>query len=397
MKILALADIYPMLDRNGAELRFFSILKALSVRNAAYFCALQLKRKENEIGKEVADKYRRLLVEVGVRVLDESVISALKSGSYDAIYFPYFSTASHWINEVRFYQPGARLIVDNGDIHFRRMRSKAALTGNPEDLAIAEQDKVRELSVYARADVVIVVSPEDEATLKDELPDQATFLIPNIHVIPMNPSRSERDRNTLVFVGAYTHPPNVDAVQYFVNEVLPLIVVAIPDVRLRLIGFAPPPEVLALSSDNVEVLGYVEETAPFLDSSYISIAPIRFGAGVKGKIGDAMAHLLPVVTTSIGIEGFGLTPGENILVGDTPEQFAKAVIKLLSDNVTHERVARSGFEFIRGTFSEEIIGRRIDDFILKLDTYQIKPLPRHVHLRKLFYCWLERVLLWRIS
>jgi glycosyltransferase involved in cell wall biosynthesis len=207
----------------------------------------------------------------------------------------------------------------------------------------------------------------------------------------------ERDRNALIFVGAYTHPPNVDAALFFVNEVLPLIVAAKPNVRLRLIGFAPPPEVLALASDEVEVLGYVEETAPYLDSSYISIAPIRFGAGVKGKIGDAMAHRLPVVTTSVGVEGFGLTPGDNILVGNTPREFADAVIRLLVDDALHEKLAQAGFDFIRQNFSEEVIGRRIGDFVGMLDSYPVQLLPVQIRIRQSIFNWLERTLFWRFK
>ncbi|MDD5389291.1 MAG: glycosyltransferase [Gallionellaceae bacterium] len=395
MIILALADTYPMFDRNGAELRFFSILKALSGFTEISFCALRPALKEKEIGKENARRYRLQLEGAGVHILDDSALSALKKGGFDAVYFPYYTTAEHWIDTVRFYQPKARLIVDNGDIHFRRMRSKALLTGDPADMAIAERDKHVELSVYAKADVVIVVSPEDEATLREELPDQATFLIPNIHTLPASHVSCSRDKNSLIFVGAYTHPPNVDAVLFFVNEVLPLVVEAKPDVRLCLIGFAPPAEVVALASDSVEVLGYVAEMAPYLDSSYISIAPIRFGAGVKGKIGDAMAHHLPVVTTSIGIEGFGLTPGENILVGDTPQAFADAVIQLLDDAVLHDKLAQAGFEFIRNHFSEEVIGRRIADFIGMLGTYSVRSLPLRTRTQMLITDFLDRTLLWR--
>lgn len=397
MNILALADIYPMIDRNGAELRFFSILKSLATKHAVYFCALQRIKKEKEIGKDASERYRSQLDLVGVHVRDEGVLSVLKSDHYDAVYFPYYTTARHWIDEVRFHLPEARLIVDNGDIHFRRMRSKALLTGNPEDMAIAERDKIIELSVYSRADVVIVVSPEDEATLHEELPDQATFLIPNIHVIPAIPNRVERDRNKLVFVGAYTHPPNVDAALYFVNEILPIVVAAHPTVCLSLIGFSPPPEIMALSSDNVEVLGFVEETSPYLETSYISIAPIRFGAGVKGKIGDAMAHHLPVVSTSVGIEGFGLVPGKNVLVGDTPEEFAEAVIRLLKDGELYNKLAQSGFDFIRCTFSEEVIDRRIDNFVGRINAYKVKKLPLKLRLRKSILNLLDDSLLWRFK
>lgn len=397
MKILALADVYPMFDRNGAELRFLSILKALAIKGDVYFCALQLARKAREIGDEAVQRYRLNLRNAGVTVLDESASKILKGDRFDAIYFPYFTTAAPWIESVRIYQPNARLIVDNGDIHFRRMRSKALLTGDPHDMEIADHDKRVELSVYARADVVIVVSPEDESTLREELPAQPTYLIPNIHALPATFGSVTRERNTLVFVGAYTHPPNVDAVIYFVNEVLPLVIAAKPAVRLRLIGFAPPPEVLALASDHVEVVGYVSETAPYLDASWVSIAPIRFGAGVKGKIGDALAHRLPVVTTSVGVEGFGLVPGVHILVADTPPCFADAVLRLLDDDDLHVRLAQAGYEFIRDHFSEEVIGRGIADFVSKLDAYEIKRLPVATRYRRLGRDWLERTLLWRFG
>src|SRR5581483_10434832 len=96
---------------------------------------------------------------------------------------------------------------------------------------------------------------------------------------------------------------------YFTSAILPKIVDAVPDVKLRIVGNAPPEEIVRLASQHVEVVGYVPDTKPYLQKSVISVAPLRFGGGMKGKVGEAMSYGLGVVTTSFGAEGFGLTAG----------------------------------------------------------------------------------------
>jgi glycosyltransferase involved in cell wall biosynthesis len=184
---------------------------------------------------------------------------------------------------------------------------------------------------------------------------------------------------------------------YFCGEIFPLIVNAEPDVRLRIIGSSPPGEIAALASDHVEVLGFVPEVKPFLETSAISIAPLRFGGGIKGKIGEAMSLGLPVVTTSTGIEGFGLQPGIDALVADNPGDFAGAVIRLLRDRRYLEQVRMAGHRFIGNHFSDRAVKRRVDTLLAQLDSYPVKRMAlAPIWLRRAKEQW-ERHVGWRLK
>jgi glycosyltransferase involved in cell wall biosynthesis len=184
--------------------------------------------------------------------------------------------------------------------------------------------------------------------------------------------------------------------RYFCGEILPSVVAAVPDVSLRIIGSSPGPEITGLASSHVEVLGFVPETRPYLETSAISIAPLRFGGGMKGKIGEAMSFGLPVVTTSTGIEGFGLEPNVDALVADTPGEFADAVIRLLRDRDYLERVRMSGYRFIREHYSEAAVKTRVDTLFAKLDSLPLKRMAlAPTLLRKAKESW-ERHVGWRL-
>ena len=155
-------------------------------------------------------------------------------------------------------------------------------------------------------------------------------IVSNIHDVPA-PGPGFADRRGLVFVGSFGHVPNVGAITSFVEEVWPRVRAAVGDMTLTIVGPKPPAEVQALAGEGITVTGWVPETRPHLDAARISIAPLRFGAGVKGKIGEAMSLGLPVVTTTVGAEGMGLVDGEHALVVDDPDAMAAAIVRLHGD------------------------------------------------------------------
>lgn len=157
-----------------------------------------------------------------------------------------------------------------------------------------------------------------------------------------------------MFLGGFNHPPNVDSVVYFAEEIFPLITSKLPDICLYIVGSNPPREVLSLQSSNIKVTGLVPELTPYFESSRVFVAPLRYGAGVKGKIVQSMAHGLPVVTTSIGAEGMGLIDGENALIADTPQEFAAQVIRLYNDEELWYRLSANSIKHVEKNYSYEV-------------------------------------------
>lgn len=396
MNILIISAWYPMPDRLGGDHRFFRLLEGLLGAHRLTYLAFSPESQAEKYGSDETRRYREDLAKAGIGLLPPGVRAGLQGARYDAVFFQNYFHALPWLDEVRTFQPHARVVVDNGDVAYRRFFSKAELTGDAADYAKAEQIKREELDAYRRADAIIGVSQDDLDVVKKEIPDVRAFIIPNIHPIPAL-TKGEKKRNTLIFVGSFLHPPNVDGMVWFVNDVLPIIMATRPDVRLQIVGYGPTPEVLALASPHVEVVGYVPETAPYLESAYISVAPLRYGAGVKGKIGEAMAYRLPVVTTNVGIDGFGLTPGHDVLVGDDAQTFAAHVLRVLEDPMLHENLAEAGFQFIQGRFSAEAVQTRVDEMMAALPSLPIRRLPLSRRWPLLWEEFLDRHVRWRFA
>lgn len=265
----------------------------------------------------------------------------LRRGRYDLALLSFFNVAEQYLPLIRAHSPLTRVVVDTVDVHHVRERRGAELTGDPVALAAAERTRQREQAIYRAADAIVAVSRQDAEAITALAPEVPTFVVSNVHR-PVAESPGFDARNGLVFVGGFPHAPNVDAVLHFHREAWPLIRSSLPHVPLTLVGNRPPAEVIALAGDGVTVTGWVPDVAPYLDAARVSIAPLRYGAGVKGKIGEALSHGLPAVTTSIGAEGMGLVDGEHALIADDPSEFAAAVVRLYLDRELWVRVREGG-------------------------------------------------------
>jgi glycosyltransferase involved in cell wall biosynthesis len=152
-------------------------------------------------------------------------------------------------------------------------------------------------------------------------------------------------------------------VLFFMREVYPRLGQTLPNVRLDIIGDNPSADIAAYNSETVRIRGYVPDIEPYLRDARVFIAPLRFGAGIKGKVGEAMAHGIPVVTTSIGAEGFGLTHGLDVMIADDPAAFAAAIAQLYSQRELWETIARNSRRRIEKHFTPEVIAETINNSI----------------------------------
>lgn len=360
--LLVISDCFPQPDQASGDLRFFTLLSLLARKYKLVLCAL------NADGTSIPrnDASARF-GQAGITLGEIDLPNVLRHFKPDIVWFEFYHQARpDYLQLLQRHSPKAHIVVDSVDVHFNRLDARARLSGKTEDEATAKEIKTRELAAYASADMVIAVSEDDRQLIQGELPGIATQVIPNIHAVPAFPDPKKRRYGELVFVGGFKHDPNVDAMVYFCRDVMPLITAAHPETRLKIIGSNPPSGIQALASDHVEVIGYVPETAPYLESAYISVAPLRYGGGMKGKVGEAMSYGLPVVTTTFGAEGFGLQPGKDLLVGDTAEAFAAQVIALLDDADLYSRIAKSGYDFIESHYSVPAVGRLLDSCLENL-------------------------------
>ena len=399
MKILILAGVIPRRDRSAGSYRFNNILRILSTKHQVLLHPFDLEWQIAYYGESDTDLYRLELENRGIRITSgewANLNALLREERFDAMFFEHYSSLNGILDHIRFWQPGAVCIVDSIDINFSRLAAKARLTNKPEDFELAQKVKRDELTAYRAADVVITVSESDVALLAKEDPDIKTRVIPLIYSVPPLSSRPDSPIRNIVFVADFDHDANVDGIVYFCRQVLPLVVRRFPSARLRIVGSSPPAEVLDLAGPNVEVRGYVKDLNAVYDSSDIAIAPMRFGGGLKGKVAEAMAHGLPVVTNTVCLEGFGLTPGENVMVGDTPDEMASAVASLFEEpTLLYQAVREKGWEFVRANFSQETVSTRLDELVEQLDRYPRKRLSVWKRLSRTIRLFMERYLLWR--
>ncbi|MGE5625979.1 MAG: glycosyltransferase [Bacillota bacterium] len=263
---------------------------------------------------------------------------------------------------LRRISPETRIIYDTVDLHYLRERRQAEVEKNPLMAERAERTRQDELKLIRGSDAVIVVSPVEQELLAREATEA------NVHVvqlvIPEEPEGPGFDaRRDILFIGGYQHSPNVEAVLFFLREVFPSIRRQLPELKFLVMGSRPPAEIRELASEHVKVLGFQKDIAPYFNACRLMVAPLRFGAGIKGKLGTSFSYGLPVVSTSIGAEGMYLQHGREVLIADDPREFADAVVRLYSDKELWNRLSRAGRELVRARYSPEVIRRGLAEVI----------------------------------
>lgn len=268
----------------------------------------------------------------------------------DAVMLCRYPVADQYAALVRRHAPQAKLLFDTVDLHFLREQRAAEVSGSAALARRAEHSRRHELALVAASDASFVVSPHEAGLLARAAPQARVELLSNVHEVHGRHAPFA-DRRDLVFIGGFGHPPNADAVRWLVTGILPRIRASVPDMRLHVLGDVPDDARRELSGDGIELHGRVDTLAPYMDGCRVSVAPLRFGAGVKGKVNMAMSWGLPVVATVIAAEGMQLVDGEDVLLADDADAFAAAVLRLYHDEALWLRLSDGGLANVRRHFS----------------------------------------------
>jgi GT2 family glycosyltransferase len=346
--ILVIDHHLPMPDRDSGSLRMFQILKLL--RKLGHWVTF--------LPDNLADipPYTGELQKRGIKVLHYPYVKKVRDyliahgSEFDVVMLSRCQFARKHIADVRSYAPQSRIIFDTVDLHFLREESEARLTGDPETRRKAQETKQREYALIDQSDETWVVSNAEQRLLEEEWPGKSIQLVSNIVDVPGSGTPFALRRDWL-FIGGFQHPPNIDAVFFFLKEIYPLVRERLGDAKFYIIGDKAPPEIVALATERIVVAGLQRDARPFFDSVRLSVAPLRFGAGVKGKINQSMAFGVPVVATSIAVDGTELRNREDILVADEPEDFAQALIELYESEELWNRISENGLKKTRALYS----------------------------------------------
>jgi len=350
-RVLVIDATTPMPDRDSGSVRLFELLRLLIEEG----CAVTF-FPENGLDD---GRYTQALRDLGVEAWTQPWLGALPD--WLARHGPRFQlvvVSRHYVLSpllplLRRHAPQARIVFDTVDLHHLREQREAERHADPALARAAARTREAELALVRAVDRTWVVSPVEQALLAAEVPGAVVDVVSNIHR-PRGPGPGRETRRDLLFVGSFRHPPNVDAALWLAAELMPRLRERRPDIGLSLVGGDAPAEVLALGRrEGITVHGHVPELEPLLDHHRLSVAPLRYGAGVKGKVNQALAHGLPVVATRCAIEGMDLEDGRDVLLAEDPESFVEAVLRAYEDDVLWRRLVAGGLASTARGFSPE--------------------------------------------
>ena len=362
-QVLVIDALTPQPDRDSGSLRLVNLMRLL-VEEGAHVVFVPANRSAD-------GDYTRALQALGVECWHAPSMPRLPAWlrehgpRFDVAMVSRHYIAAECLPLLRKYAPQAKLLFDTVDLHYLRERRQAELSGDAAALRAAERTRTQELALIRNADATLVVSEAERALLATDAPGADVRVLSNLHRdAPQGPPWSQRDG--VLFVGGFRHPPNVDAVLWFVREVFPRIRAALPRIEFHCVGGDVPEAIARLAGiDGVRIHGHVPDLQPLLDAARVSVAPLRYGAGVKGKVNQAMAHGLPVVATSPAVEGMHLRDGEDVLVADDAEAFADAVVRLHGNEALWTRLAANGRANVAAHFSLDAARATVRDVFLR--------------------------------
>lgn len=348
-RLLFIDATTPRPDRDSGSLRLHSLMSRLvETGYAVDFLP--------DDGRD-AGEYGRSLIAAGIGIAGRPGIVSPPAWAldnyrlYDAIVVSRYYLANAWTPLLKRLPQCPRIVLDTVDLHYLRESREAEIRGNAELARAARSTRRRELSAIRAADVAWVVSAAEKEILQREMPDKQVEVISNLHR-PISAVAPHANRSGLLFVGSGRHPPNIDAVDWLVREILPLLRTRLADCPVHIVGEGLL-DSLRIAAPDVMAHGYVTDLGPLLAQCRVGLAPLRFGAGVKGKINQYMAHGLPVVATPCATEGMHLHDGVDVVEASTAEDFADAIARTYNDPVLWQRLSTGGIDNVGRHFSFE--------------------------------------------
>jgi O-antigen biosynthesis protein len=339
-------------DQDAGSLRMFEVLDVLRELGCKVtFLAQNLEYRE---------PYVTQIQALGVEVLYHPYVPAIEIfleqsiENFDVVILSRATVACQYMELARKLVKSrglrTRLIFDTVDLHFVREERQADFAGGVVARAAASATRKCEISAIAQADVTLVVSPTERQLLANLIPSSRVEIVSTIHR-SMPGEKTFSQRNGVVFIGGFRHPPNLDAITWYVDNVLPILRLKQAGIITTIIGSNAPPTLQRFAAPDFVIAGFVTDVSPFYEAARVSISPLRYGAGVKGKVNLAMQYGVPVVATTVSVEGMYLQHERDVLVADDPEAFADGVIRLHNDPLLWQQLRQGGLENIEEWFS----------------------------------------------
>jgi glycosyltransferase involved in cell wall biosynthesis/2-polyprenyl-3-methyl-5-hydroxy-6-metoxy-1,4-benzoquinol methylase len=386
--ILLVHDVLPHFDRSGSDMRLMQVIRRLIA--AGHYITYIARNGADR------DRYEAPLKELGVKVFSGDaerlpalgmhaeqtwkLETVLQNGHFDAaIFFHWFwsgiSVTEHYLDDVRKFSPATKIVVLTDDRHGIREWRMADLSNHSTDRERALDFLVRETCCYRAADLVLAITEDDRRGLLEMVPDLQIELLPMTADTHAS-SLGFDDRHDFVFLANFDNLANRDATAWFCDEIWPRIRKRMPEAKLHIAGNNIPSELS--KGEGIELLGHVASLEDTLEKYRVFISPIRFGTGIKTKNLTALGNGIPLITTTIGAEGMGLTDGENAIIEDSAGAFANKAIELHNNRELWQKLAANGPKHIETEFSVARLDAQIAKLMQRLDAIvPVKFDPEH--------------------
>ena len=350
-RVLMIDSVYPTPDRDSGSVDAVNFVRIfLQMGYGVYFAATA--KFESAALDAVAKMARVQLEGLGAVVIDDTHVRdideliQLSRGLFEIFFLSRVHAGGLFLDAIRTNCQNAKILFNTVDLHFVRELREGYLEGNRLKINAALRTRERELYLIRLADSTIVVSNEEVALLEREVPGASVYEMPLIRDVPGRKADFS-SRTNIGFIGGYQHLPNIDAVKYFLEFIWPLVKRELPAAQFLLMGADMPHELSQRKDPGLAIVGQVNDLRDAFEGLRLTVAPLRYGAGAKGKVVSSLSHGVPCIGTSIAAEGMTLDESGGVLVADNAEDFAKLVVRAYTDEALWRRLSDGGLRLMR--------------------------------------------------
>ena len=360
---LVIDHSWPQPDRDSGSVDIVNLVRALD--RLGFHTILAASRQHD--GEQPA---RDRLVAAGVRCLHPGDAASVEQ--FIALRGPAIALGvmcrvfcgGEFLEPLQRHARQARLVFNSVDLNFLREERRAEFLDDDDLRAKARRAREREELVIRNSDATLVVSEAERRLLAETMPDVFAAYMPLAREV-RSPGTDFDQRAGIGFIGGFAHAPNIDAMRYFLAEIWPLVRRALPGCEFSIVG-ADAPANLADGAGGVRMLGHKADIEPWFDSLRLTVAPLRYGAGAKGKVASSLANAVPCVVTSVAAEGMSLLDQDGVLVRDAPADFAAAIASAYTDAGRWRQLSQAGLAYAERTLSPTAWQSRLEAVVWRL-------------------------------
>lgn len=363
--VVIIDDRWPEPDRDSGSIDAVNLIESFVECGYHVIVCKQSTRQQPE-------RYVQELRNLGAHPLVDTNSSSIQTfietegTNVDLFVLSRVGAGGQFLELIRYNCPQAKIIFNTVDLHYVRESRAAVLNGDREAMSRAEVTRDREEFLVGKVDATFLVSSVEEEIIQASVPASRTVVLPLAREIrPLNVGFERRFGAG--FVGGFEHQPNIDAMKYFLQEIWPELQRIDPSIKFEIVGSHFPTELLDNVRGDVSYLGTMPKIEEWLDSLRLSVAPLRIGAGAKGKVASSLCNGVPCVISTIAAEGMGLRAGYNMLLAATATEFAEQISLVHNDKDVWERLSSNGLKFAEENLSVQNFKEKIRETIIGLE------------------------------